>query len=170
VTDLRLPAPVPGAPARARRASGGGTHLARHAAGRRGTGGGSGLPGGAAAAAPDEPAGPAQRLGPSARTEPERTYRSGAVPRLARPGPHDRRPRPVGEVHPQPVRDLLRRPPLLQPLGDLVGQSGAGQLERLGPSGSGPGTLVRSPGPVVASTTVSPGLSVGPPDGLFDLV
>jgi hypothetical protein len=60
----------------------------------------------------------------------------------------------VGELHPQPVRDLLRRPLLLQPVGDPRRQPGAVELERLGPSRPRAGTLVSAQGPVVVPTAI----------------
>jgi hypothetical protein len=61
----------------------------------------------------------------------------------------------VGELHPQPTGDLLRRPPLLQPLRDLGGEPGTGQLRCLGATGAVVSPSVCAPGAVVIAASVA---------------
>jgi hypothetical protein len=61
----------------------------------------------------------------------------------------------VGELPPQPVQDLLRRPPLVHPLGHLAGQPGMAEPVGLGPTGPLPGTLMRPPGAVPMPAAVA---------------
>jgi hypothetical protein len=54
----------------------------------------------------------------------------------------------------QAVRDLLGRPPLFEPRGDLSCQFGTGELGRLRPSCPMPGLLVRIDRPIASPATV----------------
>jgi hypothetical protein len=59
------------------------------------------------------------------------------------------------ELDPQPGRDLLRRPPGLQPPADLGSQPRARQLRNLGAARSLAGTLMGPPRPVPAAAAVA---------------
>src|SRR3954452_25140588 len=67
--------------------------------------------------------------------------------------------RVVGEVHPQALRDLLRRPQLLQTPGHLLQQATRSQLARLRSPGLLAGPLVRMPRRVAVPAAVARDLS-----------